>query len=158
MAIIFGTKADGSTGQLDHDEFANMIYRKSGSRAELKNCGVCATHIEDMSTTAGQGGITTKFAGKTVFHISSGKRSSTTGASVFFTLDSESSDNLVAGLVGVGWHDGTSDHEYRLDWGKGAPFFTGRVFDSAQQFQKSADHPHKGKRNEDGFRKFPITP
>lgn len=136
MAIIFGTKANGRSGQLDHDEFTALILQKSGNRAAEKSCGVCATHIENMNSTAGQGGITTKFAGRTVFHISSGKRGGDDGCSVFFTLSADSGEVLVAGIVAVGWHAGDSDHIYKLDWGKGAPFFTGNRLDSSIQHQR----------------------
>lgn len=136
MAIIFGTKDTGRPGQLSHDEFKALIHRKSGGRAEEKNCGTCATHIEDMTSTAGQGGITTKYAGKSVFHISSGKKGGTDGCSVFFTLSEESGDGLTAGIIAVGWHAAGSDHVYDLDWGKGAPFFTGNKLDTSAQHQQ----------------------
>lgn len=136
MAIIFGEKASGKSGELDHGELTDLLVRKSGNRAERRNCGVCATHIQNMTTTAGQGGITTKFGGRTVFHISSGRRGGDDGCSVFFTLSADSGPVLTAGIVGVGWHNGASDTTYRLDWGKAAPFFTGNIFDSTTQHQK----------------------
>ncbi len=136
MAIIHGTKEDGKTGVLSNAEMAAMFRRKSGERANLGNCATCATHIQDMTSTAGQGGITTKHAGRTVFHISSGKRKGSDGCSVFFTLDSDSGDSMVAGIVGVGWHVGAGDHTYLLDWGKGPPFFTGNRLDTSAQHQE----------------------
>lgn len=134
MAIIFGEKANGRSGELDHDELTAMILRKSGGRANERNCGVCATHIEDMTSTAGQGGVTTQYAGRSVFHISSGKRNGNDGCSVFFTLSPGGGDVLVAGLVAVGWH-ANADTVYLLDWGKGAPFFTGNRLDTTRQHQ-----------------------
>lgn len=136
MAIIFGTKASGKSGQLDHDELTALIRNKSGNRAAERACGVCATHIENMNSTAGQGGITTQYAGRTVFHISSGQRGGGDGCSVFFTLSADSGVTLVAGIVAVGWHAGGSDHIYSLDWGKGAPFFTGNRLDTSRQHQR----------------------
>lgn len=135
MAIIFGAKDSGKSGILSHDEFTQLLHRKSNKRADLGNCGECATHIENMSSTAGQGGTSTTYAGRNVFHISHGKRDGDDGCSVFFTLSSDSGDCLVAGIVGVGWH-ANSDTIYRLDWGKGPPFFTGNRYTSTQQRQK----------------------
>jgi hypothetical protein len=135
LAIIFGEKANGKSGELDHDELTDLLLRKSNKRAERKDCGACATHIENMSTTAGQGGITTQYAGKSVFHISSGKRGGNDGCSAFFTLSADSGPALVAGIVAVGWHAGR-DEIYLLDWGKGAPFFTGNRLDITKQQQK----------------------
>jgi hypothetical protein len=136
MAQIFGEKSSGKQGVLDHRELTALIHKKSGGRANERNCGVCATHIQDMTSTAGQGGITTKFAGRTVFHISSGKRGGDDGCSVFFTLSTDSGADLTAGIVGVGWHAAGSDHVYLLDWGKGAPFFTGNRLDTSAQRQR----------------------
>ncbi len=138
MAIIFGTKESGKSGQLDHDELTALIQKKSGDRASEKNCAVCATHIENMSSTAGQGGITTKFAGRSVFHISSGKKGNNDGCSVFFTLSAQGAQPgqvLVAGIVAVGSHSGATSNVYRLDWGKGPPFFTGNLLDTSTQHQ-----------------------
>lgn len=139
MAIILGEKANGKSGQLDHNELVDLLVRKSGQRAQQKNCGVCATRIEDMASTAGQGGITTKFGGRTVFHKSSGKRGGGDGCSVFFTLDADSGPILVAGVVAVGWHAGDGDTEYQLDWGKEPPFFTGNRLVIAKQYQKGTN-------------------
>lgn len=136
MAIIHGKKDSGKNGVLSHAELAKLIHRKSGERANLGNCKTCATHIQDMSSTAGQGGITTKYAGKTVFHKSSGKRGGDDGCSVFFVLNSDGGPGLTAGIVGVGWHAGTDDHTYLLDWGKGAPFFTNNRLNSSVQHQQ----------------------
>jgi len=135
MAIIFGEKDSGKNGELSHDEFAKLLHAKSGGRAALKNCGVCVTHIENMVSTAGQGGITTKYAGRTVFHISSGKRGGGDGCSTFFTLSADSGPILTAGIVAVGWHHGAGEHSYRLDWAKGAPFFADNVLDTSTQHQ-----------------------
>ena len=136
MAIIHGKKANGKNGVLSNGELASLIHRKSGERAKLGNCATCATHIENMSDTAGQGGITTKYAGKTVFHISSGQKGKGDGCSVFFTLSADNGPALVAGIVGVGWHAGNNDHTYLLDWGKGPPFFTKGRLDTSKQEQK----------------------
>lgn len=135
MALIFGTRSNGRSGALTHDELTDLIHRKSGGRAEKKNCGVCATHIENMNSTSDQGGITTKYAGRSVFHVSSGKRGGGDGCSVFFTLSADNGEKPVAGIVAVGWH-ANSDHIYRLDWGKGAPFFSGNRLDTSTQRQR----------------------
>lgn len=136
MAIIFGEKANGKSGQLDHDELTDLLVRKSGNRAQRKNCGICATHIEDMASTSDEGGITTKFGGRSVFHKSSGKRGGGDGCSVFFTLDADSGPTVVAGIVAVGWHAGEGDTEYLLDWGKGPPFFSGNRLVITRQKQR----------------------
>lgn len=136
MAVIHGLKASGKNGALDQDELKNLIHEKSGRRADIKNCGICATHIQDMTSTSGQGGITTKYGGRSVFHISSGKRGGGDGCSVFFTLSEEGGAGLMAGIVAVGWHAGSDDHTYLLDWGKGAPFFTGNRLNTSVQKQK----------------------
>ena len=39
MAKIFGTKASGKTGELDHEELTDLILAKSGNRAARKSCG-----------------------------------------------------------------------------------------------------------------------
>lgn len=135
MAVIFGKKANGKHGELNHAELTALIRRKSGDRADERNCGVCATHIQNMASTAGQGGITTKYAGRTVFHISSGRHGGDDGCSVFFTLSADSGATPVAGIVAVGWHAG-GDTIYKLDWGKGAPFFTGNRLDTTRQHQR----------------------
>jgi len=119
------------------------IHRKSNERANEGSCGVCATHIQNMEFTAGQGGITKQYAGRTVFHISSGRRGGDDGCSVFFTLSEQSKTAkglhigapeparfFVAGIVAVGWHAGETDTIYQLDWGKGAPFFSKARMDS----------------------------
>ena len=141
MALIHGEKTTGKNGVLDNGEIANMLLRKSGSRADRGNCVNCATHIQDHTSTAGGGGITTKYAGRDVYHFSRGFNGGDDGCSVFYTLsaqkDSEKKDVLVAGIVTVGWHHNNNDDIYRLDWGKGAPFFTGGLLDITKQHQKS---------------------
>lgn len=135
MAIIYGVKATGKNGVLDHSELTDMLHRRSNGRANKKNCGVCATYIEDMNGADEGGGITTQFAGRTVYHISSGQRGGSDGCSTFFTLSADQGEVIVAGIVAVGWHDG-GDTIYRLDWGKGPPFFSGNRFDSTKQHQR----------------------
>ena len=54
-----------------------------------------------MNSTAGQGGITTKFAGRTVFHISSGKRKGSDGCSAFFTLSTDGGGGTLTAGAGA---------------------------------------------------------
>jgi hypothetical protein len=136
VAQIFGTKASGKLGVLDKDELAALIRKKSGERAAEQSCNRCATHILDMKDSKGGGGITTKYAKRSVFHISSGKRGGGDGCSVFFTLSNDSGETPTAGIVAVGWHTGANDHTYQLDWGKGPPFFTGNRLDTSVQEQQ----------------------
>jgi hypothetical protein len=136
MAIIHGQKSTGGNGVLTHTELTDLIYKRSNGRADRTNCGKCATHIEDMTEMSDQGGITTKYAGRSVFHISNGKRGGDDGCTTFFTLSSEGGDGLTAGIVAVGWHAPGKDTVYVLDWGKGPPFFTGNRLDTTKQHQK----------------------
>ncbi len=143
MAIIYGTKASGVSGVLDVNELAAKLHKKSKKRADLGNCLTCATYILDKDSLATGGGTSAKDAGRTVFHISSGKRGSNTGCTAFFTLtggehgsvkpsgEKVVNDVLVAGIIAVGWHTGATDHVYQLDWGTGRKFFTGSKFDSS---------------------------
>jgi hypothetical protein len=142
MAIVYGTKDSGKSGVLSVEELANLLRRKSGDRADLGNCTTCATYILNKTSLTSGGGTSAKDAGRTVFHISSGKRSSTTGCTAFFTLSESKhgettgkgkvvNEVLVAGIVAVGWHTGASDHVYQLDWGSGRKFYTGSKFDTS---------------------------
>ena len=135
MAVIHGIKGTGKAGVLTYDELKGLIHGKSNGRANEKNCGTCANYILDKTETSDGGGITTKFAGRTVYHISSGKRGGKDGCTVFFTLTEGEGPGLTAGIVGVGWHANGSDHVYDLDWGKGPPFFTGNKIDTSTQRQ-----------------------
>jgi hypothetical protein len=142
MALIYGTKDTGKSGVLSVDELAKLLHRKSGERAEIGNCTTCATYISNKTSTASGGGTSAKDAGRTVYHISSGKRGSEDGCTAFFTLTEGEhgevkgdhkvvKDVLVAGIVGVGWHTGATDHIYKLDWGNGRRFYTGNKFDTS---------------------------
>jgi hypothetical protein len=102
---------------LSHAEIAALIHKKSNGRAAEGACKKCATHIQDMKSTSDQGGITAKYGGRSVFHISSGKRGGTDGCTVFFTLSHDNGPGLTAGIVGVGWHAAGSDTVYELELG-----------------------------------------
>lgn len=143
MAIIYGTKENGKSGVLTASELASMLHKKSGERAELGNCLTCANYILNKTSLTSGGGTSAKDAGRTVFHISSGQRGSSTGCTAFFTLTGGAhgvvkpsgekvvQEVLVAGIVAVGWHTGATDHVYELDWGSGRKFYTGSKFDTS---------------------------
>lgn len=145
MAIVVGVKEGGITGVLSNNELKQYIFKRSGERAELKNCGNCANDIESFNSTSDQGGTSLKCDGKTVFHFSHGKKGGKTGCTVFFTVSEHKEIShkgtdkqkdtkfLLAKIVGVGWHaKGTDDHTYDIDWGKAHPFSKKATVDTAK--------------------------
>lgn len=87
---------------------------------EHKNIKDCVAHVKAHTPTTG-GGTWKKHAGKTVFHISHGKKDSGDGCTLFFTKTGDTVQ-----IVGIGQHT-TGVASYVLDWK--VPDFQGNVND-----------------------------
>jgi hypothetical protein len=109
-------RAGGMDGVFDpgftEDELANWIDSMAPKRtinpANLKQC------VAYIAVHGGKGGGGTGMThgGLPVFHISHGKRGSTDGCTIFFTV---AADGTVT-IVGIGSHHADYKAGYRLDW------------------------------------------
>jgi hypothetical protein len=82
-----------------------------------KNIKDCVAHVKAHTPTTG-GGTSFKHEGRTVFHISHGKKGSRTGCTLFFTKEGDRVQ-----IVAIGQHAGPAS--YALDWK--VPTFSGNV-------------------------------
>ena len=108
---IWGPKQEGKDGVMSQDDFVAFVIAKVGDGGKIWQKNV-EKAFEAISNHDGQSGANDKYPhkGKSVCHVSEGKRGAGNGVCVFFTAQGE----VVASVIGIGYHIGSSS--YKLEW------------------------------------------
>jgi hypothetical protein len=111
---IWGPKRSGKAGLMDADDIYVVITKLVGTGTKLwqKNAKKAAEAIVNHTERSG-GGTNYQYKGKTVFHVSEGKKSDPKEQiiSVFFTCKGSGEANSI---VGIGRHIGPASYE--IEW------------------------------------------
>jgi hypothetical protein len=111
MAVVWGSKKDGTTGSMTADDIFAFLDSKAGwqkSREIQKAYKNCASYLLNYKDSTG-GGTVYHFNGKMVKHVTENRGEVT----FFFTHE-----NGIVSIVGIGEHSGpnSATAEYTLKW------------------------------------------